>query len=595
MALISAQNLSLAFGGRPLLDGVSLRIQRGERIGLLGRNGEGKSSLLHLLVGARPPDAGEVLLASGVNVALMEQQTPSNESRLVGELVGERLSRPEHGDHPVERVCSLLRLDPAASFHTLSGGQQRRVLLGRALVAEPDVLLLDEPTNHLDIESIVWLESFLARFAGSLLFVSHDRAFLRRLATRILELDRGRLRSWTCGYETFLERKEAELAAEEKAWARRDKKLAQEEDWIRQGIKARRTRNEGRVRALERLRAERAARRTRSGEVRLSIQTAERSGTKVVAAKGVGFGYTGQPSLLRDFAVTIRRGDKIGIIGPNGCGKTTLLHVLLGMTPPRSGTVKHGTTLEVGYFDQHRHELDGERTVQDSVADGREYVMIDGGRKHILGYLQDFLFSPDRARQPVSSLSGGERNRLLLARLFVRPSNVLVLDEPTNDLDAETLELLEARLVDYPGTVLVVSHDREFLDNLCTATLVFEGGGTVREYPGGYSDWQRVRQAATASAPPDPTPRPVPAPRAGNPAAPRPRKLSNREREEYAALPRRIEQLEAELEALHQQMADPAFFRKESDAIKQVTERLQSLAHEIEAAFTRWAELERRA
>jgi ATP-binding cassette subfamily F protein uup len=593
MALVNVQNLALAFGGRPLLDGVSLRIQRGERIGLLGRNGEGKTSLLRLLAGQGLPDAGEVLLASGVKVAMMEQQTPSDESRRVGELMGERLSRPEHGDHPVERVCSLLRLDPAASFRALSGGQKRRVLLGRALVAEPDVLLLDEPTNHLDIDSVVWLESFLARFAGSLLFVSHDRAFLRRLATRILELDRGRLRSWTCGYEAFLERKEAELAAEEKEWARQDKKLEQEEDWIRQGIKARRTRNEGRVRALERLRAERAARRTRSGEVRLSIQTAERSGTKVIAAKGVGFAYPGQPPLLRDFAVTIRRGDKIGIIGPNGCGKTTLLHVLLGMTPPQCGSVKHGTTLEIGYFDQHRNELDGNRTVQENVADGREYVVIDGGRKHILGYLQDFLFSPDRARQPVNSLSGGERNRLLLARLFVRPSNVLVLDEPTNDLDAETLELLEARLVDYPGTVLVVSHDREFLDNLCIGTLVFEGDGVVREYAGGYADWQRVRQAATASAPSVPTPRPDPAPRATS--APRSRKLSNREREEYAALPHRIEQLEAELEALHRQMADPTYFRNEPDAIKQVTQRLQSLPHEIEAAFARWAELETRA
>ena len=593
MALLTLQNVDLAYGGRPLLDGVSLRIRRGERIGLLGRNGEGKSSLLHILAGDRPPDGGEVWLASGVRVALLEQQTPASEDRRVGELIRERLTEHGGGDHPVERVCSLLNLDLEAPFGGLSGGQKRRALLGRALVREPDILLLDEPTNHLDIDSIAWLEAYLARFAGSLLFVSHDRAFLRRLATRILELDRGRLSSWSCGYDTYLERKEAHLAAEEKEWSRLDKKLAQEEDWIRQGIKARRTRNEGRVRALQRLRTERSARRTRPGEVRMSIQSADRSGTQVIAAKAVSFAYPEQSPVLRDFSTTIRRGDKIGIIGPNGCGKTTLLRLLLGRSPPQSGTVKHGTTLEISYFDQHRHQLDDERSVLDNVADGRESVVVDGGRKHILGYLQDFLFTPDRARQPVSSLSGGERNRLLLARLFVRPSNVLVLDEPTNDLDAETLELLEARLVDYPGTVLVVSHDREFLDNLCTGTLVFEGEGLVREYAGGYSDWQQVRERGASSTPASAA-KPKPEARA-TPSASRPKKLSNREREEWEALPGRIEALEAEMEQLHQAMADPAHFRRDPGDIQEAADRARAIPEEIEAAFERWAVLEERA
>ena len=593
MALLTLQNVDLAYGGRPLLDGVSLRIRRGERIGLLGRNGEGKSSLLHILAGDRPPDGGEVWLASGVRVALLEQQTPASEDRRVGELIRERLTEHGGGDHPVERVCSLLNLDLEAPFGGLSGGQKRRALLGRALVREPDILLLDEPTNHLDIDSIAWLEAYLARFAGSLLFVSHDRAFLRRLATRILELDRGRLSSWSCGYDTYLERKEAHLAAEEKEWSRLDKKLAQEEDWIRQGIKARRTRNEGRVRALQRLRTERSARRTRPGEVRMSIQSADRSGTQVIAAKAVSFAYPEQSPVLRDFSTTIRRGDKIGIIGPNGCGKTTLLRLLLGRSPPQSGTVKHGTTLEISYFDQHRHQLDDERSVLDNVADGRESVVVDGGRKHILGYLQDFLFTPDRARQPVSSLSGGERNRLLLARLFVRPSNVLVLDEPTNDLDAETLELLEARLVDYPGTVLVVSHDREFLDNLCTGTLVFEGEGLVREYAGGYSDWQQVRERGASSTPASAA-KPKPEARA-TPSASRPKTLSNREREEWEALPGRIEALEAEMEQLHQAMADPAHFRRDPGDIQEAADRARAIPEEIEAAFERWAVLEERA
>lgn len=601
MALLSCQSLSIAFGGPPLLLDASLQVERGERVGLLGRNGEGKSTLLRILSGAVAPDGGAVVMESGTRVTLLEQEVPAGVGGSVADVIRSGAAGQRDPEHTVRRLASLLELDEGHAFDALSGGQKRRALLGRALACEPDLLLLDEPTNHLDLESIEWLEGFLLRFPGSLLFVTHDRAFLQRLATRIVELDRGRLTSWACDYPTYLKRKDGLLAAEEKEWALLDRKLAAEEAWVRQGIKARRTRNEGRVRALHALRKERAQRRERMGEVRMAVQEAERSGAKVIVAEGVDFAWDGVP-LIRDCSATILRGDKVGIIGPNGSGKTTLLNLLLGRLAPDAGEVKHGLALKVAYFDQHREQLDGAQTVAESVGHGSEYVTLDGERRHVLAYLQDFLFSRDRAGQPVSSLSGGERNRLLLARLFTRPANVLVLDEPTNDLDAETLELLEARLVEFGGTVLVVSHDREFLDNLCTSTLVFEGEGRVKEYVGGYSDWRRVAQARsadaerasrTAGARPKPE---TGAPPVSVPSAPsKPRKLTFAERKEWEALLGRIEALEGELEALHARMAGPGFFREAPDAIRAATERSQALPGEIEAAFGRWAELDERA
>jgi ABC transport system ATP-binding/permease protein len=607
MALLSCQSLRIAFGGPPLLDDISLQVERGERIGLVGRNGEGKSTLLKILEGTLPPDGGAVVMESGTRVALLEQEVPAGVGGTVAEVVATGARGQRDPDHTVRRLCSLLELEGDQAFDAQSGGQRRRALLGRALACEPDLLLLDEPTNHLDLESIEWLEGFLLRYPGSLLFVTHDRAFLQRLATRIVELDRGRLTSWACDYPTYLRRKDELLAGEEREWALFDKKLATEETWVRQGIKARRTRNEGRVRALEALRRERAQRRERVGEVKMSIQQAERSGAKVIAAEHVDFAWREGVPLIRDFSAAVLRGDKVGIIGPNGSGKTTLLNLLLGRLAPQAGEVKHGLALKVAYFDQHREQLDEARTVAESVGHGSDHVVLDGERRHVLSYLQDFLFSRERAGQPVSSLSGGERNRLLLARLFTRPANLLVLDEPTNDLDAETLELLEARLVEFGGTVLVVSHDRQFLDEVCTSTLVFEGGGRVKEYVGGYSDWRRTVQArgeddalrrTKPAAKRDPTRQPSDASAGAvtRPDAPaRPKKLSFAERREWEALPGRIEALEKELDAIHARMSGPGFFREGPDAIRAATDRSQALPHEIEAAFSRWAELDERA
>lgn len=595
MALISCQALRVVFGDRPLLDGASLQIDGGERIGLVGRNGEGKSTLLEIMAGAQEPDEGTVVMPPGLRVALLPQQVPGNLTGTVETVIGSGIDGEPDEDHPVQRLCSLLHLDAGQAFISLSGGQKRRALLGRALAADPDLLLLDEPTNHLDLESIEWLEAFLARFQGSLLFVTHDRTFLQRLSTRIIELDRGRLTSWDCDYSTYLQRKEGLLANEEKEWTLFDKKLAKEEEWIRQGIKARRTRNEGRVRALKELRAQRVQRRERVGQVRMSIQEADRSGAKVIVAEQLDFRYGGPP-MVKDLSTTIYRGDKVGLIGPNGCGKTTLLNLLLGSLEPQEGTVKHGICLEVSHFDQHRESLNEALTVAESVDQGSEFVVVDGIKRHVLSYLQDFLFSPERAKEPVSSLSGGERNRLLLARLFIRPANVLVLDEPTNDLDTETLELLEARLLEFKGTVLVVSHDRSFLDNLCSSTLVFEGDGVVKEYVGGYSDWQRTLRSRVETEPSKKR-------RAGNTASasrkkrdsPKANRLSYLEKKEWQSLPARIEELEQELEAIHEEMARPQFFRSDPHTIKEATARSQSLPQEIEAAFERWAELDQRA
>ena len=600
MALISCQSLRVAFGGPLLLEGANLQIERGERVGLLGRNGEGKSTLLNVIMGTIAPDAGEVVRDAGLRLSLVEQRAPQS---LGGSALDVIMSGSLPGtseDHHAERLCSLLHLDPYQSFSSLSGGQKRRALLGKALVCDPDVLLLDEPTNHLDLEHIDQLESILLRFQGSVRFITHDRTFLQRIATRIVELDRGRLTSWACDYPTFLLRKDALLANEEKEWALLDRKLAKEEVWVRQGIKARRTRNEGRVRALQRLRQDRADRRERVGPVRFQVQEGGRSTTRVVEAKRVAFAYESSDSspsdVVRDFSTAIHRGDKVGIIGPNGCGKTTLLNLLIGKLAPQEGTVKHGARLHVAYFDQHRDELDVTATVAEAVAGGNEYVSIGDNRKHIYGYLQDFLFSAETARQPVGSLSGGERSRLLLAKLFTQPANVLVLDEPTNDLDTDTLELLEARLVAYEGTVLVVSHDRAFLDNLCTSTLVFEGQGAFKEYVGGYSDWQRTVAAQESE-------RPGVSGGGGKPPAPkakhksdgeRPKKLSYNEKQEWGELPGQIEVLEHELHMLQTRLADPAFFQKNADEIRKVGQRAKEIPAEIDRLFERWGELDER-
>jgi ATP-binding cassette subfamily F protein uup len=591
MALLSLRDVGLSFGGPKLLDGVNLRIERGERVCLLGRNGEGKSTLLRLIEGALAPDEGEVVRQQGVKVARLAQEVPVGRAGTVADLVAEGLAvdhDPHAADverHRVDVILSRTGLDGDAAFETLSSGMKRRVLLARALVAEPDVLLLDEPTNHLDIDAIRWLEDFLARYGGTLVFVTHDRVFLGRLATRIVELDRGRLFDWDCDYPTFLKRRDNLLAAEERQNALFDKRLAQEETWIRKGIEARRTRNEGRVRALKAMREARRARREKQGTARVQVQEAERSGSLVVAASGVGFQYDGR-TIVRGLDVAVTRGDKVGIIGPNGSGKTTLLRLLLGQLAPTEGTIRLGTNLEVAYFDQLRAALDEEKSVRDNVSP-YETIPINGRSKHVLGYLQDFLFSPERARTPVKYLSGGERSRLLLARLFTRPANLLVLDEPTNDLDVETLELLESLLVEFPGTVLLVSHDRAFLNDVVGSTLAFEGDGTVKEYDGGYDDYLRQRPVEPTAAP-EPTPRkPTP-----EPVRERARKLSNKERRELDELPARIEALEARRHELHAALADPALYRDAAPRVAATRAELDEVECNLAAAYGRWEALE---
>jgi ATP-binding cassette subfamily F protein uup len=586
MALLSLQNLHKAFGGPQLLDDATLQIERGERICLVGRNGEGKSTLLKIVSGFIEPDDGEIIRQPGIKIRRLRQNVPQDLAGTVEDLVFQGLEDP-HDDwtshQSVDKTISLVGLENEWKFNELSGGQKRRVLLAQALVCEPDILVLDEPTNHLDIEAIQWLENFLRRYKGTLLFVTHDRTFLRRLATRIVELDRGKLHSWACDYDTYLERKQALLDGEAEQWAQFDKKLAQEEVWIRKGIKARRTRNEGRVRELEQMRGDRGQRRERVGTVNMKLTEAGLSGRKVITVKNASYDYDGLP-IVTDLSSNIMRGDKIGVIGPNGCGKSTLIKLLLGELKPRTGMVEHGTKLEVAYFDQHRATLDETKTVAENVC-SEEFITIGESKKHVLGYLQDFLFTPDRARQPVTVLSGGERNRLLLAKLFTKASNVLVLDEPTNDLDAETLELLEDLLMNYDGTLLLVSHDRSFLNNVVTSTLVFEGDGRVTEYVGGYDDWLNQRQEALGKR------------QQGEPTEPEKtktkRKLSNKERGELNSLPKLIEQLETELETLNQTMADPAFYQQPRDDIAKATARAEEIPRKLEAAFERWEELER--
>jgi ATP-binding cassette subfamily F protein uup len=629
VALVSLQGVKLAFGGPELIEGADLQIERGERVCLVGRNGAGKSTLMKIISGEISPDAGEVIWPQGVRIASLEQEVPQGLSGNVfevvsggmGGLVGllseyhsvsNRLSHAKdaslvaelerlhhlvesaggwHMQQSVETVLSRLGLNPEAPVAGLSGGYKRKMLLARALVNEPDLLLLDEPTNHLDIDSIGWLEEVLLEFRGSILFITHDRRFLQTLATRIVELDRGRLTDWPGDYASYLMRRQAELDAEATHNALFDKKLSHEEAWIRQGIKARRTRNEGRVRALKALRTERLARREKVGSAIMRLNEAERSGRLVIEAKGIGHNYEGRP-LIRDFSTVIMRGDKIGIIGPNGSGKTTLLKILLGSLEPLHGSVRLGTKLEVAYFDQHRALLDDEKSVVDNVGDGRQQVTVNGRTRHIIGYLEDFLFPPELARSPVKALSGGERNRALLAKLFTKPSNMLVMDEPTNDLDTDTLDLLEETLMEYQGTVLLVSHDREFLNNVVTSTIVFEGGGSLAEYVGGYDDWLRQRRPASAS--PGSTRKSEKAMKQERPLPlrERPRVLTFKEKKELEVLPALIESLEDERAGLFDSLADPDFYRQEGSRIPEVNARIEKIEEEIMATYERWEFLE---
>ena len=608
MALISLQEVSLGFGGPKLLEGINLQIERGEWVGLLGRNGMGKSTLLKLVNGDLAPQTGVISRSQGLRSAYLPQEVPQGLTGTVAEIVASGLesgqSEPGSDQHwqaqlQVEQVINRMTLDPTAQFKILSAGMKRRVLLARGLVRNPELLLLDEPTNHLDIEAINWLEDFLKRWGGTLLFVTHDRVFLQKLTTRIVELDRGRLFDWNCSYSTFLQRKEALLSAEQELNANFDKKLAQEEQWIRKGIEARRTRNEGRVRALKRLREIRQERREKPGKVRIQIQADKRSGKLVIEAEKVSYAFGKQP-LIKNFSTTIQRGDKVGIVGPNGSGKTTLLRLLIGELAPQTGSVEHGTNLGIAYFDQLRAQLDENLSILENVAQGSETVSINEKPRNIYGYLEDFLFTRDRVQAPISALSGGERNRLLLARIFARPANLLVLDEPTNDLDLETLETLEDLLLDYSGTLLLVSHDRAFLNNLVTSILVVDGSGHVKEYIGGYDDWQRQAQAEKDDLPAlsaEKQRKPAAVQPEASPGAPR--KLSYKEqraleaqKKELAELPKRIESLEAEQHALAAAMTLPTFYQQDSAKITQASNRLKELEAELAQAYQRWEELE---
>jgi len=597
MPLARLDKVSLSFGLKPLLDNVSLQIRKGERVCLLGRNGEGKSTLLRVIAREIVPDGGEVWVRPGVRVASLAQEVAGGSGESVLDVLGQGAARDgADGDWQaelqVEQLLSRLQLDRAATLGSLSGGWRRRVMLGRALASAPDLLLLDEPTNHLDIDAISWLEDMMIGFEGALLFISHDRAFVRRLATRIVELDRGQLRGWPGSYDDYVLRKCAALEVEAKHAALFDKKLAQEEAWIRQGVEARRTRNEGRVRALKQLRLQRRERRERIGQVDLKAQDAAPSGKLVFEAREVSLNFGATP-VVADFSARILRGDRIGIIGPNGCGKTTLIKLLVGALEPTTGSIYRGTSLLPAYFDQQREQLDVGASIMDNVTGGGETVMLAGGARHVSGYLRDFLFPPERLNAPVSMLSGGERNRLLLAKLFARPSNLLVMDEPTNDLDAETLELLEEMVGEYAGTLLLVSHDREFLDNVVTSTLVFEGQGRIGEYVGGYSDWMRQRRTAAppaSAAAMAAAGREKPATRA--PDGPTLRKRSYKEQRELDSIPQRIQALETVQGELQGALADPKFFRQNPAEASAALERLQSLAAELEAAYARWDALE---
>ena len=625
MALISLQGINLAFSGPLIFDCLNLQLEPGERIALLGRNGAGKTTLMKVMNGQQQVDAGNVIVQKGIQIAHLPQEVPVDIMGTVFDVVlsglglrGELISQHQHltcrlqtqqtpellrqldalqdklnhtdswdMNNQVKEVIAKMKLDPNSDFSRLSGGQKRRALLSRALVLKPEVLLLDEPTNHLDIDSMLWLEEFLLNYPGTVFFVTHDRMFMTRLATRILELDRGKIYSWSCDYKTFLERKQAALDNEEAQWDNFDKKLADEEIWIRKGVKARRCRNEGRVKALEHLREEKKTQRKAIGQIRLRAQKVDPSGHRVIKISQLSFGY-GEKCLVRDFTTQIMRGDKIAVIGPNGSGKTTLLRLLLGKLAPQKGKVTLGTNLQIAYYDQLREQLDEEKTVAENVSGESDSIVINGKPKHIIGYLQDFLFTPDRARTPVKVLSGGERNRLFLARLFSKPSNVLVMDEPTNDLDIETLELLEELLLEYSGTLLLVSHDRVFLNNVVTSTMVLEGDGLINEYTGGYDDWlsQRkpVRLAPVKTKPAKEIIRPK------KPVVVR--KLTSKEQRELDNFPLVIEKIEAEQKEIYTLLADFNFYQKDPAEIAKTESRLEFLSNELEKAYARWEYLE---
>ena len=619
MAFISMHGISLSFGGVPLFDGIDLTVERRERIGLVGRNGSGKSTLLRLIEGSLKPDSGAASVLKGAHIAYLSQQVPHDipgtafdvvasgirqyadlvtKQRSAGLLdedttpMAEKLDRTHHtlemeGGWYLSKMLSQLGVDAGRAFNSLSAGLKRQVLLKRALAGEPEILLLDEPTNHMDIDSIKELEKMMVRFAGALIFVTHDRMFLQRIATRIVEIDRGRLFDQACDYETFLVRRSVDRETEETQNALFDKKLQQEEHWVRGGIKARRTRNEGRVRELERMREIRRSRRERPGIVKMEVHEAERSGTLVAKADNISFNY-GDTQIISKFSTTILKGDRIGILGPNGSGKTTLLRILLGMLSPETGTIRLGASLQISYFDQLLEQLDENKTAIENVGDGTDTVTVNGKTRHIVGYLQDFLFSPDQARSLVSVLSGGERNRLMLARLFTLPSNLLVLDEPTNDLDVETLDLLEDLLMSYAGTILLVSHDRTLINNIVTSTLVFEGESVVKEYVGGYDDWLRQR-------PQDAKPRKASFRKQDVLLAQTPiarLKLGFKQQKELDALPDTIEWLEREQHDLFQGMGDPGFYKKDRADIVAANDRLEAVKKLLEDAYARWEKLE---
>ena len=629
MALLGIQDVNVGYGGPPLIEHMNFQIERGERICLLGRNGAGKSTLMKLICGDIEPESGVISRTPSLSVTYLTQVVPTGLKGTVFDIVSEglgsrgkllaeyhllshrietdphnktllrQLDKLQHTldtegawqlNHHVETIIEKIKLDADAEVETLSAGMKRRVLLARAIVREPDILLLDEPTNHLDIEAITWLEEFLSQHSGTLMFVSHDRAFVKKLSTRIIELDRGQLTSYDCDYEIYRVRKEAALEIEATENALFDKKLAEEEAWIRKGIKARRTRNEGRVRSLKKLREGRRQRKEVTGTVRMQMQDVKLSGQLVVEAKDVSFAYHPDQPLIKTFSTLIMRGDKIGIIGPNGSGKTTLIRVLLKELAAQQGVLRHGVNLEVAYFDQQHAKLDSEKSVYENIADGNETIIVNDTPRHIIGYLQDFLFTPSQSRNTVGNLSGGERNRLLLARLFAKPSNVLVLDEPTNDLDIETLDLLEEFLLNYPGTVLIVSHDRVFLNNVVTSTLVMEGDGVVKEYVGGYDDWLRQRKVPLQPAQ---LPKKTPVKTVTKQTRNKPRKLSYKENKELQALPKLIETLETEQQQLHDAMADPEFYKQGAD-VAATAARLDKLKQQLETAYTRWEELETR-
>ena len=588
MNILSLHQVSLAFGGPQLLDDISLQIESGDRICLLGRNGTGKSSLLRLINNDLPPDSGDIIRKQAITTAYVPQEFPPIWTGTIRHYLQQILATKELESHAadihIDQTLTQMNLDPEAELTTLSGGLKRRVLLAAALVQDPDLLLLDEPTNHLDINAICWLENFLLRLRTTLIFVSHDRTFVRNLANRIVELDRGQVYDYRCRYDTYLERRQETLNVEEKAWSRLDQKLAEEEIWIRKGIKARRTRNMGRVRELQKLREERRQRRERTGKVRLQLDEATQSGKLVMEAQQLSFSY-GDHTIIDSLDLLILRGDRIGLIGPNGSGKTTLLKILTQQLKPTEGTLRHGTNLQIAYFDQLREQLDEEKSVKQNIAGNQDHVLIHGKPRHIYSYLQDFLFTPERARTPVRILSGGEKNRLLLARLFTQPANLLILDEPTNDLDMETLDLLEELLLNYQGTVLLVSHDRSFLNNVVTSSLIFASNGHVEEMIGGYDDWLKT-QATT----------PVPTKKEkGKPLQQkeRPRKISFKERKELEELPKIIDTLESEQAEIHQQMANPKIYKAgDSSLISGLKERLQTIEIEVEEAYNRWNELE---